>query len=104
MPKWLQVLKQVGPIVLAFTPLAPIAPAVIAGIAAAEALPGATGEQKKVIVQQIVTAGAAAANAQAGRVVIDPADAAAAAHTAIDTIVTVTNIVEKAHPPDKAPA
>lgn len=104
MPKWLQILAKFGPEVLAFTPLAPIAGVVVAGIQTAEAIPGATGEQKKALVQQIVALGAQGTNAQAGHVVIDPAAAAVAAQTAIDTVVNVTNIVHAAHPDVVAPA
>ena len=103
LPKWLEILKQVGPIVLMFTPLAKLVPSIVAGIAAAEGLPGASGPEKKALVQQIVAAGVAGANAQAGREVIAPDEATAAASAAIDTIVTVTNIVSKAHPADPPP-
>ena len=96
MPHWLQLLAQLGPIVLAATPLSALAPAVVAGIAAAEGLPGADGPKKKAIVQQIVSAAAQGANAQAGRVIIDPQLAVDSASHVIDTIVNVTNIVHQA--------
>lgn len=97
LPKWFSILEQLGPIALAFTPLAPIAPLVIAGIRTAEAIPGATGDQKKQLVQQIVAIGAQGANAQAGKSVIDPQAAADSTGSIIDAIVGVTNIVHNAH-------
>jgi len=94
---WLQILAQLGPIVLAATPLSALTPAVIAGIAAAEQLPGATGPGKKALVQQIVSAAAEGTNAQAGRTIIDPKLAVDSAGHVIDTIVNITNIVQQAH-------
>lgn len=96
MPKWLQTVAHVAPMILSFTPLAPIAGAVSLGIQAAEQIPGATGEQKKALVQQIVALGAQATNAQAGKTVIDPTEAATVANTAIDTVVGVANIAHNA--------
>jgi len=93
---WLQLLAQLGPIVLAATPLSALAPAVVAGIAAAEGLPGATGDKKKQLVQQIVSSAAQGANAQAGRTIIDPELAVQSAGHVIDTIVNITNIVHQA--------
>ena len=78
LPKWLQILEEVGPIVLTFTPLAPIAPIVVAGINIAEQIPGATGDQKKTFVQQLVGLGAQGANTVTGKSVIDPSAAATA--------------------------
>jgi hypothetical protein len=92
-PKWLSILEEVGPMVLQFTPLAPIASAVTAGIRLAEALPGTTGQQKQQTVMQIVATAVAGANAQAGKQIMDPAEAVNAASAAIDTIVHVTNVV-----------
>lgn len=94
-PKWLDVLEQVGPIVIALSPLAPIAPAVVAGIRAAEAIPGATSSQKKAKTMEIVSAAVQGANAQAGKVVVDPNEAMLAADNAIDTIVHVTNVIHR---------
>lgn len=92
LPRWLQVLEQVGPTVLMFTPLAPIAPAVVAGIKVAEAIPGATGPQKKALVQQIAGLAAAGANAQAGKTVVDPTSLEAVSGQAIDTVIGVVNL------------
>lgn len=90
---WLRILAQLGPQVLLFTPLAPIAPLVVAAIGEAEALAGATGPDKLAHVVNIATIAASAANAQAGHVVIDPATMQAAAENAISTVVGVTNMV-----------
>lgn len=54
MPKWLEVLKAIGPTILAFTPAAPLMPVIIEGIALAEQLPGASGPQKKAVVLKLV--------------------------------------------------
>jgi len=97
LPKWLEVLAQVGPGVLKFTPLAPIAPEVIAAIGEAQQMPGATGPEKLAHVVNIATEAAQATNAQAGRVVIDPVAMQSTAATAISTVVQVTKMVEAAH-------
>ncbi len=98
MPKWLTILARIGPQILLFTPLAQIAPIIVGAIQAAEGLPGATGPQKKTLVQQIAIAGAQAVNAAAGRMIIDPVLAEQASGAAIDTVVTVTNLINKATP------
>ncbi len=95
MPKWLRVLAIVGPKVLMFTPLAPIAGIVVGAIQTAESIPGATGPQKKALVQELVSAGVQATNTLAGKTIIDPAVAQAASGSAIDTVVSVANIVDK---------
>jgi hypothetical protein len=97
LPKWLEVLEQVGPGVLKFTPLAPIAPQVIAAIGETQGMPGATGPEKLAHVVNIATQAAQAANAEAGRVVIDPGAMQTTAETAISTVVQVTKMVEAAH-------
>lgn len=96
-PRWLQILGQIGPQILAFTPLAPIAPAVAAAIGEAEAIGGASSAQKLAHVQQIVNDAVIATNAQAGKTVLDPQLVAAASATAISTVVNVTNVVHAAH-------
>ncbi len=93
MKRWLQALAQFGPQILLFTPLAPIAPAVVVAIHEAELIKGATGAQKKAHVLNIVTAAASGANAQAGKDVVDAADVAATASQTIDTIISVVNTV-----------
>lgn len=104
MPKWLDALTQIGPVVLAFTPLAPISGAVVAGIQLAEALKGASGDQKKAIVQQIAVTAAQGANAQAGKTVLDPALVQATSGAVIDAVVTSVNLVKHTPPPAVQPA
>jgi hypothetical protein len=92
MNKWLKMLEVVGPIALAATPLAPIAPAVVAAMHNAEKIPGATGEEKKAAVKSIIRSSANAANTQAGKIVIDPQEAVDTADNAIDTTVHAVNL------------
>lgn len=95
MPKWLEVLKSVAPMVLAFTPLAPIVPAIVVGIAEAEKIPGASGAEKLAHVQKIARQAAEAANAQAGHEVINPDEMDQASAAAISTAVTIVNMTHK---------
>jgi hypothetical protein len=97
MSKWLQILETLGPMALMFTPLAPIAPIVIGAMKTAEALPGASGDEKKQLVQTLVSAGAAATNAVAKKQVIDPAAAAAASGSVIDATIGIVNIAHDMH-------
>ncbi len=97
MSKWLQILETIGPIALCFTPLAPIAPIVIGAMKVAESLPGASGAQKKQLVQQLVSAGVGAANAMANRQVIDPSAATAASSAVIDATIGIVNIAHDVH-------
>lgn len=97
MPKWLHVLAEVGPTVLKFTPLAPIAPLVIAAIGEAEAMGGKSGPEKLAHVVNIATEAAQAAQAQG--VNIDPVLVQSAAIKAISTAVDVTNMVQQAQKP-----
>ena len=98
MPKWLDLLKTLGPVVVAATVPggAILAPIIVGAIAEAEKLPGATGAEKKAAALKLVKAGAAGTNAVAGRVVVDPTEAGTAAEKGIDTVVTVVNIAHKA--------
>ncbi len=103
MPKWLEILADVGPKVLMFTPLAPIAGTVINAIAEAKSMQGASNQDKLAHVVNIATDAAQAANEQAGHVVIDPVALQAAAVSAISTTVQVTNMVHAAHVDPTAP-
>lgn len=107
---WWQILESVGPLVLQFTPLAPIAPLVVAGIKAANALPGVSGAQKKQIVQGIVQLGAQATDVATGKPLLDPAVVGDLSGSIIDSVVGITNAVHAAHqaatpsvPPAPAP-
>lgn len=103
-PNWLKILSQVGPTILKFTPLAPIADDVVAAIALAQGMEGATGPEKLAKVVGIATQAAQATNAQAGRVVIDPAAMSGAAATAISAVVQTVKIVQAAHENPTVPA
>jgi len=92
--------QQLAPMVLAFTPLAPIAPFVSAGIQEAEQIQGASGADKLAHAINIARQGIAATNAQAGRTVIDPNLADSAIAAGINTTVSVVNIVHEAHATD----
>lgn len=95
-PMWLQLVLRFAPIVLGLIPAtAPIAGVVAEGIAAAEALPGATGPDKKAYVMQLAATAVTGVNATGGRV--DPAMTLAAASSAIDTVVAVVNTIHDAH-------
>src|SRR4029077_10631060 len=87
-----------------FTPLAPIAGAVVEAIGAAQAMEGATGPEKLAHVVTIATEAPQATNAQEGRVVIDPDAMQAAATTAISAVVQTVKIVQAAHENPTAPA
>jgi hypothetical protein len=100
LPKWLQMVQQFAPMVLAFTPLAPIAPFVSAGIQEAEQIQGASGADKLAHAINIARQGIAATNAQAGRTVIDPNMADTAIAAGINTTVSVVNLVQAAHATD----
>ena len=94
LPKWLQILQTVGLAALSASPLAPISGIVASAIGEAEAIPGATGQQKLAHVLNIATN--AAQMAQASGVKIDPAIVQSAGASAIATAIQVTNIVHMA--------
>lgn len=99
--KWFDILKIIGPAVLAVIPGgAAIAPLVVAGMQAAEQIPGKTGTEKKALVQEIVAIGAQGANAVAKREMLPPAEVAAVTGTGIDTVVGVVNLIHRAQPPE----
>jgi hypothetical protein len=102
LPQWLRILQTVGLAALAASPLAPIAIPVAAAMAEAEAIKGASGQEKLAHVLTIATKAAEVAQAQG--VKIDPAVVNAAGAQAISTAVAVVNIVHNAKAPDIAPA
>lgn len=105
MSKWstfAKIAMAVGPMALKFTPLAPIAEAVSAGIAEAQQIPGASGTEKLDHVTKIALAAADAANAQEGRIVLDPLVVKATAADAIATAHGAIKLVHDAH--EKVPA
>lgn len=96
--KWLNLVKQFAPLVLAFAVPhgADLAPYVSLGIAEAEAIKGASGPDKLAHALAIVRAGVAGANSAAGRTVLDPASVDASIEAAVSTVVNVANLVHQA--------
>jgi hypothetical protein len=90
--------KQVGhiaPIILAFTPLAPIAAPVAAAIQEAEAIHGAgAGADKLAHVVAVAVDAAEVANTVAGKVVLDPALIAESAQHAIAAVISATKAAQ----------
>lgn len=85
---------QIAPAVLMFTPLAPIAAPVQAAIQEAEVAFGpGHGPAKLAHVVAIATDAANAVNAQAGKIVVDPAAVTLGAGAIISGIVQVVNSV-----------
>ena len=102
MSKWLKILEQIGPIIIATTVPggALIAPAVVQAIAHAEQIKGATGAEKKAHVEAIASLAAQSLNAAAGESKIDPALVSATAGQVIDAVVGAVNIVHQAQGPE----
>lgn len=98
MMKWLDTVKAIAPILISVInpALAPVASVIAAAIGEAEQIPGATGADKKSHVLAIVTDAATAINAAAKKVVLDPASMGAAAGAAIDTVISIVNLIHKA--------
>lgn len=94
LPRWIQILRQVGPAILAFTPAAPFIPAVLAGIEIAENT-GGTGAEKKAKAIETAVEIANGINAVKGAPVVDPQQLGATVSSAIDTAVGVANLVDR---------
>lgn len=92
--KFFSVLKQFAPIILALTPLAPIAPAVAEAIATAETIPGASGSEKLAAAKAIVVDAAQAVNAQAGHDKVNVAEVEASADSVISGVVDSVNHIK----------
>lgn len=80
-----------APVILALTPLAPIAAPVAAAIQEAEAIHGATGPDKLAHVIAVAKESAVVANMAAGKQVVDPAEVEGAAAQVISAVVAVAN-------------
>lgn len=95
MSKWLDVLKTIGPMVVAATVPggAVLAPIIVHAIAEAEALPGASGQEKKAHALELVKAGAEGVNAAAQKQVLDPQLVHDTAENGIEAVVGAVNIV-----------
>ncbi len=88
-----------APLILAVTPLAPIAAPVAAAIAEAEAIHGdGTGTEKLAHVVGVAKEAAEVANAAAGHVVVDPAAIEGAASQAVSTVISVVNLAKDPTP------
>lgn len=92
--KFLHIVGTFAPLILAVTPLAPIAGAVTAAIQEAESIAGATGAEKLARVTAIAVDAAHAANAQAGHVVVDPVAVQTEAATVISAVIQATNLAK----------
>ena len=81
----------IAPVVLMFTPLAPIAGPITAAIMEAESIGSAKGEDKLAHVVAVAKDAADVANAAAGKQVVDPAAIDSAAGQIVSGIVTAAN-------------
>lgn len=93
--------KVVAPAVLSVVPGVPpvVIPLIVHGITEAEALPGATGAEKKAHVLALVNDGLMTANAT-GKVVIPTGDILASVSGGIDAAVTAVKAVKDSHKPE----
>ncbi len=97
---WLDALKMFGPLVLvAFPKTAPLAPTIIHAIGEAEKL-NQEGADKKQIVMGLVVDAVTTTNAVAEKDVLNQEQVSAAASTAIDTVVSVINVIHDAQTKD----
>jgi hypothetical protein len=101
-PGWLKHVIAVAPTALsAFPATAAIAPLVGVVIDAAGKMGDdtTTGPQRKQSALEMFAAIVAIINSKAGKIVIDPATALAAANTGIETVISVAKAVDASHPP-----
>ena len=94
-------IRSIAPAVLPLVPggakLAPILNTITTAMEDAEAIPGATGAEKKAHVLSIVAAGVATANSS-GKIKLDPVEIEAIASSGIDTTIRAVKAVQAAHP------
>lgn len=95
MGKWLEILKDLGPVIVRFIPgLDPkFGPLIVAAIGEAEQLAGATGDDKKRHALGLVKVGAEATNAATSSARVDVPKLTDAASKAIDAVVQGVNAV-----------
>lgn len=104
--KWLELVKNLAPFILASVPGVPpvLIPAIVNGISVAEAIPGASGAQKKAAVLQEIAIGLQTTNAiRPGT--IDTTSVLGAVNSGIDATVGAINAihtVNNAPPPPAA--
>lgn len=89
-----QQVAKVAPLILAVSPLAPIAGPITAAIQEAEAIQGASGKDKLAHVVAIAIDAAQTANAAAGHVVVDPAAVESTAGAVISAVVESVNLAK----------
>lgn len=99
MNRFLELAKTLAPILLPIInpKLAPLSPYISAGIAEAEALPGASGDAKRAHVENLVNIGATAVNQTAGHQVIDVGALGSAVSDGISTVVDTAKFLSN-HP------
>lgn len=99
--KWLELVKLFVPLALAQNPkTAPLAPYIVEGIAAAEAIPGAKGADKAKAAKKVAITFINARNAaMPGHTPIDVNAVDDAIDSGIETGVAVVNVVHKSTPP-----
>ncbi len=97
--RFIEIVDRIGLPVLSVVPggdkIAPLVPKILAGIKEAQAIRGASGEEKKKHVLAIVVTGADVANAT-GKVKISATELEAIASKGIDTVVEAVHVVEGA--------
>jgi hypothetical protein len=98
--KFLAVLRQVGPIVLASVPGGDKLPSdlvetIVDAVGSAQQIKGATGAEKKKHVMAVVAAGVKTANAT-GKVMLDAAEVEAIASHGVDAVVGTVHLVDDA--------
>ncbi|SRR5260221_2910659 len=102
--KFAQVASVVAPVVLSVIPGVPpiIIPLITHGIQEAELIPGASSQDKKQHVLDLVTSGIQGINIAAGHVEVDPSAVTGAVSNGIDTTIATINIVKSAQAEDKS--
>lgn len=90
---WIEILKNIAPLALAFTPAAPFIPALIAGIELAEARGGSSVEKKALAVETAVKIAQGVEAVKAGTV--DPQSLGEVVSNGIETAVGVANLIHK---------
>lgn len=95
MPRWLQVVLQVAPVILIAVPGIPpvLVPLIVHGITEAQKIPGASGAVKKATVLAIVADGIAATNSVKPGTIPDPAAVIVAAGLGIDTTIATVDLI-----------
>lgn len=96
--KFLAIVSQVGPVVLAAVPggekISGIIPQVVQAIGEAEQIKGATGAEKKAHVLNIVRNATTVANT--GRQRVDPAEVEAVASAGVDAVIGTVHVINGA--------